>query len=65
MLYKNADMIENAAIPSSLNFEDFASIRVLFSTRIDGLGNRYDQVSGSVEVLGLVSFRVTEIEQIE
>jgi hypothetical protein len=65
MLYKNADILENAAIPSSLNFEDFASIRILFSTRIDGSGNRNNQVSGSVEVLVLVSFRVTEIEQIE
>lgn len=65
MLYKNADMLENATIPSSLNFEDFASIRLRFSTRIDGSGNRYDKVSGSVEVLGLVSFRVTAMEQIE
>lgn len=65
MLYRNADMLANAAIPSSLNFEDFASIRILFSTRIDGFGNRDDQVSGSAEVLGLVSFRVTAMEQIE
>ncbi len=65
MLYRSADMLANAAIPSSLNFEDFASIRLLFSTRIDGSGNRDDQASGSVEVLGLVSFRVTAMEQIE
>lgn len=65
MLYKNADMLANVAIPSSLNFEDFASIRILFSTRIDASGNRDDQVSGNVEVLGLVSFRVTEIEQMK
>jgi hypothetical protein len=52
MLYKNADVPANAVIPSSLNFEDFASIRILFSTRIDGSGNRDDQLSGSLEVLG-------------
>jgi hypothetical protein len=65
MLYKNADMLASATIPPSLNFADFASIRILVSTRIDASGNRDDQLSGSVEVLDTVIFRVTAMEQIE
>lgn len=62
MLYRNADMLASATIPPSLDFADFASIRILFSTRIDASGNRDDQLSGNVEVLGTAIFRVTEIE---
>lgn len=52
-------------MPAALNAEDFASIRLRFSTRVDGTSNRGGGRSAAIQVLGLVVFNVTTIQRVE
>ena len=63
--HTDAGAFDGIAMPAALRLQDFDSIRLTFSTRIDSLGNRGQAASGGNQVLGLVVFDVTTIERIE
>lgn len=64
-LYEDADRLQDLAIPARLEFADFASIALTFSTRVDAVGDRGAQGADRIQVLGLVQFEVTRIERVD
>jgi hypothetical protein len=63
--YRDAEMLQSVAIPTSLDYGDFGSVRLSFSHRIDAMSDRSRQASGTSRVLGLVHFDVTAFERVE
>ena len=63
--YRDANVLQDARLPTSFDLNDFDSVSLSFSHRIDSLSNRGEGEARRNQLLGLVHFRLTTIRRAE